>query len=153
MMKEKLQAAWKYLTSKEMILYIVFGIITTLLNLVVYFLLTDAVKMNKPLAYFIAWAVGVTIAFITNKKYVFESKVKKKKGILFELGTFIGGRLLTFGIGEVLITAFVVMLHQSNLWWKLITNVIEIVGNWLVSKYITFKKKTDQEPAMEEEVK
>lgn len=141
--KEKLKAAWKYLTSREMILYIVFGVLTTALNLAIYFILTNIVKMDPSLAYFIAWLVAMLFAFVTNKKYVFESKAKKAKALLYEFATFTGGRLLTFAVGEVLITVFVKQLGQSNLIWKLITNVIEIVGNWLVSKLITFRKKTD----------
>ncbi|MGI6284047.1 hypothetical protein, partial [Caproicibacterium lactatifermentans] len=71
------------------------------------------------------------------------SKARKLKAVLYELGTFTGGRLLTFAIGEILITVFVKQMGQSNLIWKLITNVIEIAGNWLISKLITFRKKTD----------
>ena len=60
-----------------------------------------------------------------------------------KLATFVGGRLLTFAIGEILITVFVSMLAQSNVLWKILTNIIEIVVNWLVSKMITFRKKSD----------
>lgn len=142
-MKETIQKIWKYLTSKEMILYIVFGVLTTVINLVIYFVLTEVMAVNVSLAYFIAWVVAVAFAFITNKKFVFASKTKKSKAVLYELGTFVGGRLLTLAIGEILITIFVNMLGQSNIVWKIITNVIEIVVNWLISKMITFKKKAD----------
>ncbi|ARP50635.1 hypothetical protein B6259_06935 [Ruminococcaceae bacterium CPB6] len=141
--KEKIRVVWKYLTSREMILYIVFGLITTALNLAIYFVLTDIVLMDKSLAYFFAWLIAMLFAFVTNKKFVFESKARKLKAVLYELGTFTGGRLLTFAIGEILITVFVKQMGQSNLIWKLITNVIEIAGNWLISKLITFRKKTD----------
>lgn len=141
--QEKRKKLLKYLTSKELLLYIAFGVLTTVINWVIYFILTDVVKMNVSLAYFIAWAAAVFVAFITNKKYVFMSSTRQWKALLFEAGTFVGGRLLTLVIGEILTTVFVGYLGQSNLLWKFITTVIEVVGNWLVSKFITFKKKTD----------
>lgn len=141
--KEKRKKLLKYLTSKELLLYLVFGILTTAINWAVYFILTDAVKMNVSLAYFIAWAVSVIVAFLTNKKYVFMSSTRQWKTLLFEAGTFVGGRLLTLIIGEILMTVFVGHFGQSNLLWKFITTAIEVVGNWLVSKFITFKKKAD----------
>ncbi|MGI6283372.1 GtrA family protein, partial [Caproicibacterium lactatifermentans] len=111
--KEKIRVVWKYLTSREMILYIVFGLITTALNLAIYFVLTDIVLMDKSLAYFFAWLIAMLFAFVTNKKFVFESKARKLKAVLYELGTFTGGRLLTFAIGEILITVFVKQMGQS----------------------------------------
>ena len=141
--REKMKKALSYLTSREMILYILFGVLTTAVNWVVYFALTDLAKADVSLAYFIAWAVSVLVAFVTNKKYVFLSRERQWKLLLFELGTFVGGRVLTMGIGEILTTVFVKQLGQSNLLWKFITTVIEVAGNWLVSKYITFKKKPD----------
>lgn len=133
----------RYLTSREMVLYIFFGILTTAVNWVIYFILTDLAKMDVSLAYFIAWAAGVLVAFVTNKKYVFMSATRQWKALLFEAGTFAGGRVLTLLIGEVLTTVFVKHLGQSNLLWKFITTVIEVGGNWLISKFITFKKKAD----------
>ncbi|MCH4240248.1 MAG: GtrA family protein [Oscillospiraceae bacterium] len=152
-MKEKIKEVWKYLTSKEMILYIVFGVFTTALNLAIYFVLTEAMHTDEALAYFIAWIIAMLFAFVTNKRYVFESKTKARKAVLFELGTFAAGRLMTFAVGEAMIIIFVQHLRQSNVIWKLITNVIEIAGNWLVSKFITFRKKTEQKSAMEAEKK
>ena len=142
-MGEKIKKIWKYLTSREMILYIVFGVLTTVLNLVIYFVMTEGMAQNESFSYFIAWVVAVAFAFVTNKKFVFSSKTKRAKAVLYELVTFVGGRLLTFAIGEILITVFVSMLAQSNVLWKILTNIIEIVVNWLVSKMITFRKKSD----------
>ena len=142
-MGEKIKKIWKYLTSREMILYIVFGVLTTVLNLVIYFVMTEGMAQNESFSYFIAWVVAVAFAFVTNKKFVFSSKTKRAKAVLYELATFVGGRLLTFAIGEILITVFVYMLAQSNVLWKILTNIIEIVVNWLVSKMITFRKKSD----------
>ena len=142
-MGEKIKKIWKYLTSREMILYIVFGVLTTVLNLVIYFVMTEGMAQNESFSYFIAWVVAVAFAFVTNKKFVFSSKTKRAKAVLYELATFVGGRLLTFAIGEILITVFVSMLAQSNVLWKIFTNIIEIVVNWLVSKMITFRKKSD----------
>lgn len=142
-MGEKIKKIWKYLTSREMILYIVFGVLTTVLNLVIYFVMTEGMAQNESFSYFIAWVVAVAFAFVTNKKFVFSSKTKRAKAVLYELATFVGGRLLTFAIGEVLITVFVSMLGQSNVLWKILTNIIEIVVNWLFSKMITFRKKSD----------
>lgn len=140
---EKLKKLWKYLTSKEMILYILFGVLTTALNLGIYYVLTELAHSNKALAFFVAWVAGMLFAFLTNKKFVFESRARTGRALLYEFGTFAAGRLGTFAIGEVLIICFVQMLGQNNMLWKVITNLIEILGNWVVSKFITFKKKAD----------
>lgn len=140
---DRLKKLWRFFTSRETLLYIVFGVLTTAINWAVYFVLTDLVKMDVSLAYFIAWAAAVAAAFVTNKKYVFMSGTRQWKALLFEVGTFVGGRVLTLLIGEILTTVFVGRLGQSNLLWKFITTVIEVAGNWLISKFVTFKKKAD----------
>ena len=142
-MGEKIKKIWKYLTSREMILYIVFGVLTTVLNLVIYFVMTEGMAQNESFSYFIAWVVAVAFAFVTNKKFVFSSKTKRAKAVLYELVTFVGGRLLTFANWGNTYHGVCLMLAQSNVLWKILTNIIEIVVNWLVSKMITFRKKSD----------
>ena len=77
---------------KMPILYIIFGGLTTLVNIIVYFICYDASGLSNVLSTIIAWILSVIFAFITNKLYVFESK---ENNIFYEISTFFGCRLGT----------------------------------------------------------
>lgn len=123
---------------KMPILYIFFGGLTTLVNIVVYFICYDILSLSNILSTIIAWILSVILAFITNKFYVFESK---KNNVLYEISTFFGCRFGT-GILDVGIMYLTVdILKWNALLMKIISNVIVIVLNYILSKVIIFKKK------------
>lgn len=123
---------------KMPILYIFFGGLTTLVNIVVYFICYDISKLSNVVSTVIAWILSVIFAFITNKLYVFESK---SGSLLYEISTFFTCRLGT-GILDVGIMYFTVdILKWNALLMKIISNVIVIVLNYILSKVIIFKKK------------
>lgn len=135
--------------SKEVVLYLVFGFLTTVLNFAVYHLFnlwTDVLISNV-----IAWIAAVVFAYITNKLFVFESKSWAPALVIREALSFAAARLLTLGIEElglfIMITklrldlALNTPLISGKNTIKIILSVIVIILNYVFSKVIIFKKK------------
>lgn len=128
----------KYLT-REVILYIIFGVITTLVNLGSFFVMNTVFKWEENLSNFIAIVIAVLVAYITNKDLVFHSKATGAKEKLVEFFKFVLGRaftmLLEFGGGFLLFK-----LPIPNVISKGILTVIVIILNFFISKFFAFKK-------------
>lgn len=126
---------------KAVILYLVFGGITTIVNILTYAICFKVLGMENVVANIIAWLFAVIIAYITNKIWVFESKSLDIKKLLYELISFFGCRIIT-GIVDLIIMYIAVdemQLHAIVM--KIIANIVVIVSNYLASKYLIFKKK------------
>lgn len=129
---------------KSLVLYAVFGVLTTLVNMGAYWLCFNAIGMPNVPATVIAWLLAVCFAFITNKLWVFDSKSFDKKTLRYEIPTFFGARIAT-GLLDVLIMYVAVdVLKWDSMVWKLISNVIVIVLNYIASKLVIFKKKEEK---------
>lgn len=140
---------------KELITYVVFGGLTTVVNLIVFKLAGMALGDERYLiSNTIAWIAAVIFAFITNKLWVFESKSFAPKVLLKEVPSFFAARILSFLIEEVGLFVFVDLLGFSEysleiisieisgeMVAKLILAVIVVVFNYFCSKLIIFKKK------------
>lgn len=126
---------------KEVILYLVFGVLTTLVNFIVYFICTDVLHLNYLLSNGISWVVAVLFAYFTNRKWVFESKVSGMQAILREITTFVGCRLFSGVIDMGIMFVGVDVLGISDDITKLFTQVIVVVLNYIFSKLIIFRKK------------
>lgn len=161
---------------REIILYVIFGAVTTFANWLTYAVMVrifkvdlSTVKIEGNIVYavfhgssgknitllfianLIAWAVGVIVAFTTNKLWVFESKSKEPKTVIKELGSFTAARLVTgvlewFGIPALVLAG----MNQSFLGIegfpaKVLVSVIVIVTNYVFSKFVVFKKKKKQD--------
>jgi len=126
--------------SKEVILYIVFGIITTIINLGSFYILHDMWKWNENLSNLIAIILAVLVAYITNKDLVFHSEAKTGKEKLQEFLKFIAGRCFTmileyFGGFLLFQTVIPKMISKTAI------TVIVILLNFFISKFFAFKKK------------
>ena len=126
--------------NKQLLLYLFFGICTTAINTICYWLLYDALTLSTIVSTILAWLAAVLFAFVTNKVFVFESKRTNTTDRINEVISFFGCRLLT-GILDVAIMAFAVdMLQWNGLLWKLISNIIVTIINYIASKYLIFRK-------------
>lgn len=126
---------------KSFILYVIFGVLTTVVNMAVYGLCYDILKMSNIVSTVIAWFAAVVLAYATNKVWVFNSKSFALKVILYELATFFSCRILT-GILDVAIMYFAVdIMAWNGKLFKLISNVLVIILNFIASKLIIFVKK------------
>ena len=114
---------------KEIIMYLVFGVLTTLVNIVVYF-------VSAELLHALAWFLSVLLAYITNRKYVFESN---SQNILKEAISFFSSRLATGILDMVLMWLFVYFNIVNDVIAKVIVNVIVVVLNYVLSKLVVFK--------------
>ena len=138
---EKLKAlAEKY---RSQILYVVFGAMTTLINMAAYWLFYNTLGVPNVPSTVIAWLLAVSFAFITNKLWVFGSRSFDAKTLRHEIPSFFGARLLT-GLLDVLIMYVTVdVLGWNARAWKLVSNVIVIVLNYIASKLLIFRKKEE----------
>ena len=132
-----------YLKYKEIINYLIFGALTTIVSLLTYYLLVFTVlNPNNPLelqiANIISWITCVTFAYITNRKYVFNSK---DKNILKEIIKFYSSRLTTLFLDMTIMFIFVTKLSFSDKIIKIIVQIIIIGLNYILSKILVFKQK------------
>lgn len=128
----------KKILNKETVLYLIFGILTTIVNIVSFFLFNKL--FNYKLSNIIAFILAIVFAYITNKKYVFESKKEEKTEIIKEFIFFIGSRLFTFVLDMLLMVLFIEVLFVDVLISKIIVNIIVIILNYILSKKLVFKK-------------
>ena len=126
---------------KSFLMYGIFGVLTTIVNLVVYNLCYYKAGMNNTVSNVIAWILAVAFAYITNKLWVFESKSWKMSVLRREVTAFVSCRLAT-GIMDILIMYICVdILGWHAMLMKLSSNVLVIILNYIFSKLIIFKKR------------
>ena len=128
---------------REVIMYLIFGVLTTLVSVVTRIILFHTVcnadkALDVQIATIISNAVGIAFAYVTNRKYVFESTNKNK---LKEALSFVGGRLSTLGMDMLIMFIGVTVLKGNETVITLISQVIVIVANYLISKLFVFKKR------------
>lgn len=146
--------------NREILSYLLFGVLTTVVSLVTFWLPDRLFALigyqgivhyvtgsAKNFAYIeanvISWICAVTFAFVTNKRYVFESKASDKKTVLRELVTFAGGRLATLLVDTGLMMLFVSVLSVREMIAKVIVQFVVVVLNYFISKWIVFRKPSD----------
>lgn len=130
-----------YKKNKEIINYLIFGVLTTVVSFVVYFIFAKVFKIDEVISNVISWFFSVLFAFITNKLYVFESKETGKKTLLKEIISFYLARLFTGVVCDLGVFALMVKIFKINdVLSKLVTQVIVIVLNYVLSKLFVFKQ-------------
>lgn len=121
---------------KELVLYVVFGALTTLVNFVVYFLFARLLGVHYLISNIFAWFFAVLFAYVTNRIWVFESK---NENILKEISLFFSGRLFSGVIDTGLMYLFIDILTIGDFISKIIIQVIVVVLNYVISKLVVFK--------------
>lgn len=132
-----------YMKYKEIINYLIFGVLTTVVSLAVYYICVytflnpkDAVQLQ--IANIFSWIAGVAFAYFTNRKFVFESEENNK---LKEASKFILARVVTLVMDMVIMWLGVTVLHLNDKIIKLISQVVIIISNYVFSKIFVFKKE------------
>lgn len=138
---EKLRKLWKKFINPETISYLIFGVLTTVINILVFMFCYEKLHWNEVIANTVAWTIAVIFAFITNKLYVFKSKSFEVNIFWRELITFLVARLLSLGVDDLGIWLLVGVNHANDLISKIAMNVIVVIINYVLSKLIIFKKK------------
>lgn len=130
-----------YKNYKEQINYLVFGVLTTAINIVVYYFAYNILTISNVISNIIAWILSVLFAYITNKYWVFENYNNKISELIYEIFSFFGCRLATGLIDLLIMYITVDILSLNSLVMKIISNVIVIILNYIASKIIVFKNK------------
>ena len=129
----------KKVLTKEVILYILFGILTTVVNLGSFFIMNSILKWEENISNCIAILLAVLFAYVTNKDLVFHSEAETSKEKWIEFGKFIAGRAFTM-IVEFVGGLILFKLPIPNIISKLGLTVIVIILNFFISKFFAFKK-------------
>lgn len=137
---------------KELIWYIVFGVLTTAVNYLVYWVMRNVTGMDRVpqdsgayriranVSNLTAWVLSVLFAFVTNKKYVFHSGKRIGDGAGRELAMFFMSRVASYLIFDLAL--FTVCLYvMPDLVDKLLMNVLVVIFNYFMSKIVVFRKK------------
>ncbi len=132
-----------YLKYKEIINYLIFGVLTTVVNIVTYAIFARLFHVDEVVSNIIAQIISILFAYVTNKIYVFESKTTNIKDILRELVSFFGCRIFTAVLDTLLFALMVKVMGINDLIAKCVTQVIVIVLNYVFSKILIFRKKDD----------
>jgi len=125
------------------LLYVIFGILTTIVNIIVFFILYNMLHTGHNLAYIVAWFWAVLFAYLTNRVWVFHSTNTTTADIVKEIWQFYLARVLTGIIGYFILTFGVDFLRQDANIWNIIQNIFVIFSNFVLSKLIIFKKDND----------
>ena len=132
----------KKFCTKEFIFYLIYGVLTTIVSLSVYYFcvltfLNPNNAFQLQIANILSWILAVAFAYVTNRKFVFESKDPNK---LKELIKFVTARLLTLFLDMLVMFILVTLLHFNDKISKLISQVIITISNYIFSKIFVFKK-------------
>ncbi len=126
---------------KEVIMYLIFGVLTTLVNIITYYFCTRLFDLNEYGSNVVAWIISVLFAFVTNKLFVFEDKDKNWRAILKQSLSFFAFRLVSLGIDMGSMYGMISILKWNDLIAKVIANIIVIILNYVFSKIFVFTKK------------
>ena len=129
----------KTINWSEIISYIFFGVLTTVVNFIVFFLCKN-VGLDYKISNVISWFFAVLFAYITNKYFVFKKTNQTKAENLKEAISFYSVRILSLGIDMLSMIALIELVKLSDFWAKVATQFIIVVANYVFSKLFVFKK-------------
>ena len=124
----------------DVLVYLVFGVLTTVVNYVVYLPVYNLLGFPASVSNVIAWAAAVAFAYLTNKPFVFRSHDWSLKTVLPELTRFVGCRVASGAMETMILFVTVDLLHWNGNIWKLLTSVLVVILNYFASKLLVFKK-------------
>lgn len=125
----------------EVLSYLIFGVLTTAVNYLVYLPVYNLLGLSAALSNAIAWVVAVAFAYLTNKPFVFKSHDWSAKTVIPELTKFVGCRVASGAAETLILLVTVDLLHWNGNIWKIITSVLVVVMNYIASKLVVFKNK------------
>lgn len=150
---EKLEMILKKILTKEVMFYIIFGILTTIINIAISYILKTIFKIEGNIASTIGILCSILFAYFTNRKFVFNSKANSFKEKTIELGKFILGRIVTMIIevaGIFLLNDILRLFYNSfseNMAYltnKCLITVIVIILNFFISKFFAFESENNK---------
>ena len=149
---DKLKKAVNDPRIREMIVYLVFGVLTTLVNWAVYLVYSKIIRLDgmeqgsaryllfTNIGQVLGWVVSVLFAFFTNKRYVFQSTAARDSGALKEFWLFVSARLASLLIFDLGLFSLLQIAGMNDKWDKLLMNVLVVIFNYVASKFVIFRK-------------
>lgn len=142
MIKKIIDLMKKY---EEIISYLIFGVLTTVVSFITYFLFTRLIftggtQLDIQISNVLSWICAVSFAYITNRTFVFKSKNTGKE-LIKEISSFVGARVFSLVVDMVCMFVLIEWIHLNDIIAKLIVQVIVVVMNYVLSKLFIFKKK------------
>ncbi|HIT63558.1 MAG TPA: GtrA family protein [Candidatus Ventrimonas merdavium] len=138
-----LERLWKKTVNRETVSYLIFGVLTTLVDWISYWLMRQG-EMDYKLATVLSWAAAVLFAFVTNKLFVFNSRSLEPKKVWNEFVSFVLCRAAT---GAFTVVAMIAMVDglgiRQDFICKVVVSAISLVMNYGFSKLFIFKKEAD----------
>ena len=134
-----------YKKYQEIINYLIVGVLTTLVSIFTYFILSLILDINNNILFIFAnilsWICAVVFAYITNKKFVFNSTTSNRKEEIKVFSLFVSSRITTLLIELIFMFLTVKVLLLNDKISKVIAQIIVIILNYIISKIFVFKKK------------
>ena len=124
----------------DVLVYLFFGVLTTIVNYIVYLPCYNLLHLSAAVSNAIAWVAAVAFAYLTNKPFVFKSYDWSAKTVVPELTKFVGSRIASGALETVIIFVTVDLLLWNGNIMKLVTSVLVVVMNYVASKLLVFKK-------------
>lgn len=134
--KSFLQKNWDVLS------YLIFGVLTTVVNYAVYLPVYNLLHLSAAVSNILSWVVAVAFAYLTNKPFVFQSHDWSRKTVVPELTKFVSCRIASGAMETGILFLTVDLLHWNGNVWKLVTQVLVVVLNYVASKLLVFRKKS-----------
>ena len=125
------------------LLYLIFGVLTTVINMEVYYILFAGLLLPNLVSNAIAWLAAVAFAFITNKIWVFKSKSFEFSKLAVELSGFITARLFTGFLDTAIMFVGVDVLKRNWIIAKIVSSVVVVILNYIFSKLFVFRKNKE----------
>lgn len=125
---------------EDIIKYLFFGVLATIVNIVVYYVFANVLEFHYMVANVIAWVVAVLFAYTTNRTWVFVSQIKDLRGICKEFMLFISCRIATLFLELAIMYVMISLMGIDDMITKYVCQVVVIVSNYVFSKLIIFRK-------------
>lgn len=128
----------KKIFNKEVILYLIFGVLTTIVDFIVFYISNKTLKIHYVIATCLAWIFAVLFAYLTNKIFVF-SAIENKNNIFKEIFYFFSLRLLSLVLSIIFMVVMIDFMFIPELISKILVNIFVVVANYFFSKLFIFK--------------
>lgn len=125
----------------DIVTYGFFGVLTTAVNWLVYFSCLNWLELYASVSNVIAWVISVAFAFVTNKYFVFQSRSWAARVLWPELGKFLGTRISSLIVEEVLLLLLTDVIGWDGNWTKIAVTVFVVIINYVGSKLLVFRKR------------
>ncbi len=141
-LSDKIKALFK--KHYDVIMYIIFGALTTIVNIVTYAICAHLFRIDEVISTIIGQIVSIIFAYVTNRIWVFRSEARGLKAITREIFSFAIARAATFALDVIIMFIFVKQLNFPDMPVKIASNIIVIIINYIASKLFIFVKPKKQ---------